>query len=258
MNQPHSSKFAPVKAIYFDLDDTLCGYWDASKAGLTQAFAQHGPAGFTPEEMKGHWGEAFRKFSPTLKATHWYEEYLTSGQPTRTEQMRLTLKEVGIEDEELAQNLSETYMVERDKALSLFHDAIEVLEALKGKYPLGLITNGPADIQRQEINTLKIGHYFDNIYIEGELRIGKPAPIVFEKARAAVGVEPHEILMVGNSYGHDIAAAITAGWQTAWIRRPSDVPPSARFSGEPEVLPPGSPQPTLIIHELSELLPELL
>lgn len=27
-----------VKAIYFDLDDTLCAYWDACKQGLRETF----------------------------------------------------------------------------------------------------------------------------------------------------------------------------------------------------------------------------
>ena len=257
MNQDQSSKLANIKAIYFDLDDTLCGYWDASKAGLHKAFEVHGPAGYDPDTMKGHWGEAFRKFSPTLKETHWYDLYLSHGEPTRTEQMRLTLQEIGVEDEDLAAKLSEAYMRERDAHLRLFADAISVLDSLKDRFPLGLITNGPADIQRQEIATLGIGHYFQHVYIEGELRVGKPLPIVFETARAAVGFAPHEILMVGNSYGHDIAGAIAAGWETAWIRRPSDLPPSSRFSGEPESLPVGAPEPTITIHELSELLPLL-
>lgn len=250
--------FSDVRAIYFDLDDTLCGYWDASKAGLREAFREFGPEGHSVEEMVTHWAKAFRAFSPTLKKTGWYETYLKQGEPTRTEQMRLTLLEVGIDDPALARKLGDAYGAARDRNLRLFDDAIEVLEALKPRYPLGLVTNGPADIQRQEIATLGIESYFQNIFIEGEMGIGKPIPEVFERAAAAVSCSPSELLFVGNSYGHDIAPAIVAGWKTVWVRRASDVPPSVTpTAAKPEGIPTGGAEPDLEIGELRELLPAL-
>lgn len=243
-----------IKAVYFDLDDTLCGYWDASKKGLRLAFETHLPEGRTVDEMVRLWAEAFRPFAASIKDTEWYETYLTTGEPTRTEQMRRTLKLVDVEDDALAKRMADTYHDMRDKHMVLFDDAIEVLEALKTRYPLGLITNGPADNQRQEIATLGIGHYFDHVFIEGEMREGKPKPSVFARAAAAVGFEPHEILMVGNSFAHDIAAALQCGWHGIWIRRASDIPPSGT---KMEQMPEGAPLPDAIIQHLSELLPLL-
>lgn len=247
-----------IRAIYFDLDDTLCGYWDASKAGLHRAFQQHGPEDRDVAEMVRHWAAAFREYAPTLKHTAWYEGYLKVAEPTRTEQMRLTLARLGIEDADRAARLSQAYMEERDRALKLFPDAIEVIEALSPKYPLGLITNGPADVQRQEIATLRIEHYFQNIFIEGEMGEGKPLKAVFDRAAAVVGCQPNEVLMVGNSYHHDIRAALENGWHAIWVRRPSDAPPSSGDEApRPEELPPGSPTPDATITDLSELLPLL-
>lgn len=255
MGAPENPDLSAVKAIYFDLDDTLCAYWEASKLGMRIAFEKHGPEGFTPEEMIQHWAAAFREFSPTLKQTGWYEGYLKVGEPTRTEQMRLTLLRVNVVDAERTAALSQTYMEERDRALRLFDDCIYVLDKLKPRYPLGLITNGPADIQRQEIATLGIGHYFKNIYIEGEMGEGKPNQAVFERATQAVGCEPHEVLFVGNSFGHDVTPAIEAGWRAIWIRRPSDVPPSSGPGlAKPEEAPAGAAQPDAIIGDLTTLL----
>lgn len=257
MDSQIKERFSKVRGIYFDLDDTLCGYWNASKAGLRTAFTQHPVEGKTPEEMVVAWGEAFRSFSPQLKdQAPLFQEYLTSGTVTRTHQMQLTLLSLGIDDSELAKNLSQAYMVERDRNLKLFDDAVTILNAVHGKFPLGLITNGPADIQNQEVDTLKIRHYFDNIFIEGEMRVGKPHKSVFDRAATAIGCQPEEILMVGNSYGHDIVPAIEYGWVSAWIRRDSDVPPSSR-SGKPEEMPEGGPRPDMIISDLTELLPLL-
>src|ERR1044071_6931663 len=100
--------FKTVEAVYFDLDDTLCGYWDASKAGLRRAFEEHGPPGHSADEMIDIWARVFRKFSPTIKDSEWYKEYLKTGEPTRVEQMRRTLAEVGVEDSERSNSLSQT------------------------------------------------------------------------------------------------------------------------------------------------------
>ncbi len=244
-----------VRAIYFDLDDTLCGYWEASKFGMRRAFEQHGPEGFTVDEMIQTWAAAFRDFSPTLKQTGWYEGYLKEGEPTRTEQMRLTLLRLGIVDDERAGNLSHAYMNERDGALSLFEEAEDVLLELKGRYPLGLITNGPADIQRQEIATLGIEHFFDHIFIEGEMGQGKPHAPVFERAAQAMECQPEELLFVGNSFAHDVAPALANGWRAIWVRRATDVPPSSGSTlSKPEDAPAGAAKPDAVISSLRELL----
>lgn len=253
------SPFAAVRGIYFDLDDTLCGYWNASKAGLRAAFGAHPVPGVETEEAIAGWARAFRTFSPTLKATGLYQIYLKSGETTRTEQMRLALEQFGIDDRDHAARLSHAYMTERDRNLKLFPDAIEVLTTLKKKYPLGLITNGPADIQRQEVATTGVEPFLDHIFIEGEMGEGKPLKSVFDRAAVAMNLQPHELLMVGNSYSHDIVPAVRDGWRTAWIRRDSDVPPSADVAarGAVEPIPTSGPMPDLIIENLSELLPLL-
>lgn len=243
-----------VRGIYFDLDDTLCGYWQASKRALAETFATHGPEGYTAEELTKAWASSFRLFSKEIKGSDWYTTYLQRGEPTRAEQMRRMLHALGIEDEARVAVLSESYGRLRDQYLTLFPEALEVLDKLRNEYPLGLITNGPADIQRQEIATLGLGHYFDVILIEGELGEGKPHERVFREAQALMHLEAGELVMIGNSYRHDIQPAIEAGWKTVWIRRPTDIPPSAGDRIGPEELPPGAKPPTMTISDLRELL----
>lgn len=250
--------FADVKAVFFDLDDTLCQYWEAARTGLFRAFEKEGPAGFTAEEMVQHWATAFRKFLKEVTHPDWYSQYLKNGESTRTEQMRRTLIEAGVPDDDRAACLSETYMRERDSLLRLFDDTLEVLDLLKPRYPLGLITNGPADVQRQEIQTLKIEGYFKAILIEGEMGEGKPNLSVFRRAQDLVGSSASATLFVGNSYAHDIRPAVEAGWRTAWIRRPTDIPPSAGPGGSAvEAKPADAPDPDATIGNLRELLPLL-
>lgn len=241
-----------IRAVYFDLDDTLCAYWDAAKIALRTAFQAHGPDGVSPEEMIGFWAAAFRDFCPNLRELGFYEKYLQTGEPTRTEQMRRALLLAGCDDPERAKRLSQTYAEVRDRSLRLFPEVLELLERLHGRLKMGMITNGPADIQRQEVVTLGLERFFDPILIEGEMGKGKPHPEVFELARRSAGCEPHELLFVGNSYRHDIAPAIEHGWRTYWVRRPSDVAPSATG---PEDAPEGAPRPDFEADSLTPLMP---
>ena len=255
-----SALFSDVRAVYFDLDDTLCGYWDACKVALRECFVEHGPEGHEVEALVCRWAEAFRAFAPGLRDLGLYEGYLRSGAHTRAEQMRRTLRLLEIENEELALRMGAHYGERRDASLALFPDAIPVLDRLRAAhYRMGLITNGPADVQRQEVETLALADYFDPIYIEGEVGYGKPDERVLRNAALAVDLPPERILFVGNSYRHDIEPAVRAGWRTAWVRRPSDVPPSAdpSMAGAPEDRPEGSPAPDVEIANLVELLPLL-
>jgi len=245
------SRFARVRAVLFDLDDTLCNYWDASKAGMRQAFAE---CGLESETFARHWATAFQMFGREVKSPEWYKKYLLQGEPTRTEQMRRTLACAGMDDEALAVRLSYLYAEYRYANLRLFPDAERCLQSLIGRFPLGLITNGPADIQREEIAVLGLSDAFDNVYIEGEQGIGKPDPHSFRAAERDLGLKPDELVFIGNSFGHDVVPAMEAGWLGVWIRRPSDIAPSRTT---PEEMPVGATPPDLTITSLDELLPLL-
>lgn len=245
----------PPKVVVFDLDDTLCGYWNAARYGLKRAFEVHSETGKTPEEMLALWGEEFGGLVKELSQPRWYSKYCQSGETTRRELMKRVLARLEIRDVQLVQDMSDTYYIERHGALELFPESIETLEALKGRFRLAMITNGPADIQRQEIETLQIGHYFDPVLIEGEMGMGKPNPEVMNRLESLTDAKGEEILMVGNSFGHDVKPAQAAGWRTVWIRRPSDVAPSSR-TGKPEEMPEEATPPDFIIHDLRELYAE--
>ena len=245
-----------IQAAVFDLDDTLCAYWEASKKALRQTFAELAPEELKPEELYDSWADTFRMFSKKLKTTPWYARYLKEGEPTRTEQMRQALERLGIVDPLLANKLSKRYHDLRDEFLALFPESLAALDKVGERYPLGMITNGPADIQREEIARCGIGNRFRSILIEGEMGFGKPDQRVFRLAEKELGSPPEGILMIGNSYSSDIRPAIEAGWQTIWIQRPTDLPPSAAHE-LPEEKPDLGPEPDQKIGDLLEILPLL-
>ncbi|MCX7799129.1 MAG: HAD family hydrolase [Fimbriimonadales bacterium] len=247
-------RFGRVRAVFFDLDDTLCGYWDAAKTGLRRTFEAMPLPGLGTEQALLEWAAAFREFCPTIKRSDWYALYLEKGRTTRAELMRRTLLRVGLDDPARAEELADRYGAERRAALALFPGTLDVLREVGARHPMGLITNGPADVQREEIRDLGLEPLFQWILIEGELGYGKPDPRVFRLAERLSGCAPEEILFVGNSYRHDVRPAQAAGWRTVWVRRPSDVPPSADPSAKPEGKPEGAPDADAEIGDLRELL----
>lgn len=230
-----------VRAVYFDLDDTLCAYWKASRQALREAFLEAKLSASVDEAMDA-WRRVFATFSEEVRRDPWYQHYLESGEPTRTEHLRRALALLN-ESDAHAEQISRRYAQLRNEYLKLFPEAKPVLSALRGKYRLGLITNGPADVQRSEIESLSIEGYFDHILIEGEARIGKPARDIFDLAAKKWSYDPSEMLFVGNSFDHDVAGAKNAGWQALWMN------PSG------EALPEGAQaQPEGIITNLLEVL----
>jgi len=229
-----------IRGVFFDLDDTLCDYVTASRTALRKTFEEHN-IGVPPDKAIDTWRSIFPSFSKEIKTDRWYEHYLESGETTRTEHMRRTLNALGIECDELAKTLSKRYAELRLDFLKLYPEAKSLLSALKGSYRLGLITNGPMDVQRQEIERLGIQSDFDTILIEGELKVGKPDPAIFYEAQRKTKLDPSQLLFVGNAFEHDVQGAKNAGWYALW------------FNSQNEENPGTNPQPDAEIHSLYEV-----
>jgi len=103
-------------------------------------------------------------------------------------------------------------------------ETIEVLEKLKGKYKLGILSNGNPFSQHHKISQVKIEDYFDTILVSGDLGIHKPDVKIFEYAAKQLGVRCEECLMVGDVFSSDILGAIKAGMLPVWILEDTERP----------------------------------
>ncbi len=115
----------------------------------------------------------------------------------------------------------EEFITERNevfgKLTTAYPELYEVLETLRGRYKLGIITNGFSSVQREKINTVKIAEYFDDIIVSGEHDFAKPDSRIFALSCERLGVTPEEAVYVGDYYKNDIAGAIGAGIMPIWI-----------------------------------------
>lgn len=101
-------------------------------------------------------------------------------------------------------------------------DAIDTLRWLKQRgFKLGCVTNtlfgGPPLLEGLRADGL--GDYLEAVAISCDLGYLKPHPKIFQQALRALGVWPHEAVMVGDSLRADVAGAKALGMTAVWKRR---------------------------------------
>lgn len=92
--------------------------------------------------------------------------------------------------------------------LPLFEEIIDILDSLKEKYKLALITNGNSQVQNNKIDCLDIRKYFDLILISDDYtpKRRKPDTFMFEKALDTFQIDSKEMVYVGDDILRDKAS----------------------------------------------------
>lgn len=203
----------PPRAVLFDLDDTLCDYSSARRQRLRLAFTLAPDGAF--REREGVDLEAM--IAESIET-----------QPHGADHFPELFARYGISDVKQARAAARWYRTNRFHGLQFFPEARDVLGAVRawlsempggGGRPLGIITNGPADVQRAKIDLLGVGDLVDFAVISGELGVAKPDPAIFGEALDRAGVQPGEAVFVGDSVEHDMAGARAAGLPSVWVNR---------------------------------------
>jgi HAD superfamily hydrolase (TIGR01549 family) len=116
-----------------------------------------------------------------------------------------------------AEAFSETYIDALGKGAFLIPGAEELCDYLASAYPLALVTNGLAKVQRPRFEASTIRRHFRALVISEEVGVAKPAPEIFLRACEALGISPGDCLMIGDSLGSDIAGAMNCGMDSCWV-----------------------------------------
>ncbi len=200
-----------VRAVIFDLDDTLCDYQKARKNAITHVNAILVNNGIDTDKF---W-DNYQKKEPVL-----WREFMDD--TITKEEYRIRRYKDALPEKfcELAEKLNRVYMEEANHNIQLFEDVIPLLKMLnmKGIKP-AILTNGPSDGQRDKIRVLNLEKYIQNIYISEEIGLSKPNRDVFEYVVRELHVEPCTVVMVGDSLEEDIKGAELAGIKAVLIDR---------------------------------------
>ena len=95
----------------------------------------------------------------------------------------------------------------------LFKGAIEVLEYLKPKYHLHIITNGFAEVQDKKIANSGLKKYFNTITNSEMAGVKKPHPSIFNHALILAETNIKQSIMIGDSVDADVQGALDFGME---------------------------------------------
>jgi putative hydrolase of the HAD superfamily len=219
-----------IRAITFDLDDTLWPIWptiERAEKALQDWLGEHAPMTAALFASAG----ALREIRMEMSSSRPDLKHDMSA--LRRESIRLALYRAG-EDPRLADPAFDAFFEARQQ-VTLFEDALPALEHLAQRYPLVSISNGNADLQR-----IGLARLFRASINAREFGVGKPDPRIFVAAAGAVDVQPEEVLHVGDDATLDALGALNAGMQAAWLNRA-------------DVLWPHEQEPHLVLAHLGEL-----
>lgn len=130
------------------------------------------------------------------------------------------LRSYGIENVELGKYLGEYFVAARKKSPFLYEETFEVLEQLKDKYQLILLTNGAPSLQNKKLEiTAELVPYFEHIIISGDFGKGKPDASIFEFVLKKANITADEGIMVGDNLMTDILGSSRIDMKNVWINR---------------------------------------
>jgi 2-haloalkanoic acid dehalogenase type II len=198
----------PIKAVLFDLDDTL---WPIvpviirAEAVLYEWLTAHAPAvaqQFTIDTLRARRRELMAAH-PRFQVDLW-----------SLRQAVLTEAFVSSGEDAAKVDLAMAVFSQARNAVTPYDDVVPALQRLSRHVVIGSISNGFADLA-----AIGLAHHFKVSLAAHQLGSAKPDPAIFHAACDALQVKPAEAVYVGDDPLLDVEGAQKAGLRAVWINR---------------------------------------
>ncbi|MBK8899644.1 MAG: noncanonical pyrimidine nucleotidase, YjjG family [Anaerolineaceae bacterium] len=198
----------PYKWLLFDVDNTLLDFAQTETLALEQSFAQHGLP--FPGAAKQRYHEINQGYWQRLERKEITPEVI------RTGRFQDLFADLGVTfDAELFAN---SYLVQLGQQAPLMDGAMELVMGLNGRFQLGIITNGLANVQHPRLERSGLKPHFATVIISEEVGVAKPDAGIFDIAFARMNQPAkNEVLIIGDSLSSDIIGGINYGIDTCWF-----------------------------------------
>ena len=210
-----------IKAVFFDLDGTLCDSdtaWSIAQRETFKLLRKQRPD-VSEEALTEAWRTVHQELFKQLNAGK------CSMVDVRDSRFQCLFKELGLPIDKILEELSDFFCSRYLTNLRLYDD-VTILEKLH-TYHVGIITNGAhdehTDSQLSKVRHLGLSGRIQSLTISGEVGVRKPNAKIFKVACERAGILPKEAMVVGDTIENDIVGANRAGMTSVFIDRKSDV-----------------------------------
>ncbi|MDT7843576.1 HAD family hydrolase [Streptomyces justiciae] len=202
-----------IRAVVWDVDDTLFDYTGADRAGMRLHLTAEGLLdGYeSVEQAIVRW----REITDIQWARFSAGEVDFQGQ--RRDRVRAFLGEQ-LSDAE-ADAWFQRYVDHYETVWELFPDVLPALDALAASHRHAVLSNSSIQVQDRKLRSLGVHDRFEAILCAAELGVSKPEAAAFLAACDALDLAPREVAYVGDHPEIDGRGAADAGLLSVWINR---------------------------------------
>ncbi|HEX7343617.1 MAG TPA: HAD-IA family hydrolase [bacterium] len=196
---------AKIRALLFDLDNTLVDFMKMKQAAVRAAIEAMVDAGLD--------------LSPTDASRRIWSIYDEEGIESQQVFDRFLTEHYGsINYKVLAAGII-AYRRAREAAMVLYpHVKSTLVELVRRGYRLAVLSDAPAKQAWLRLCALDLHHFFETVVTFEDTGERKPHPRPFQKVLAALSVTAAESLMIGDWPDRDMAGAKAVGIRTVFAR----------------------------------------
>ena len=211
-------KFNGITDIFFDLDHTL---WDFQKnSALTFDFL------LKKYQINIDLNKFLNIYIP-INFSYWklYRDEKITKEFLRYNRLKSSLEKLNISlSDDVINKIADDYVISLPVNNFLIKDTILVLDYLRNKYRLHIITNGFTEVQNKKIVNSQIKKYFHSIIDSETVGVKKPNIKIFDYALKISGARSKNSLMIGDNLEADILGALNAGFHAIHFNNNNEAP----------------------------------
>ncbi len=200
--------------MIFDLDHTLWDYDTNCAEALQELYDKN-----NLKEKGVHSFEDLLDVFMDMNTRMWdqYDLGIIQRDVIRYQRFHRILLALGVDDYQLSLSMSSEYVSLSPTKKNLVTNAQVILDYLKEKYSMLIITNGFEDIQATKLSSSGIADYFDHVITSEKAGHKKPAKEIFDYALKNSNLTTNEVIMIGDNLNTDIKGANNAAIDSVYL-----------------------------------------
>ncbi len=229
-----------IKAVLFDLDDTLVDHHHASHAAITGVRERF-------VVLQSVAAEALVAEHQRLLELLHHEVAIgaRTAADARVERYRRLFEFAGA-DPRHATAATELHRRLYQSNRRAVDGALELVAHLRLRLRVAVVTNNTVAEQTEKLASFGFAPHVDALVTSEEVGAAKPDPRIFRAALERLSCEPYEAVMIGDAWHADVIGATSAGIRALWLNRHGVPHPDPAIAMQIRSLAPAAHVATLV------------